>query len=46
MKKLITILLLIPTLATAQITPAQIDKLAAEAQPQVDEWRRWFHQTP
>ena len=46
MKKLITILLLIPTLATAQITPAQIDKLAAEAQPQVVEWRRWFHQNP
>ena len=46
MKKLITILLLIPTLATAQITPAQIDELAAEAQPQVVEWRRWFHQNP
>ena len=45
-KKIFLILLLIPTLATAQITPAQIDELAAEAQPQVVEWRRWFHQNP
>lgn len=43
---LITVLLLIPSLANAQITPAQIDELAADAQEQVVQWRRWFHQNP
>lgn len=38
--------LLIPFSTHAQVTPAQIDELAAEAQPQVVEWRRWFHQNP
>jgi amidohydrolase len=32
--------------AQAQVTTEQIDVLAAEAQPQVVEWRRWFHQNP
>ena len=45
-KILLAILLLFPAIASAQITPAQIDELAAEAQPQVVEWRRWFHQNP
>lgn len=39
-------LFLIPLSSQAQITPGQIDLLAAEAQPQVVEWRRWFHQNP
>ncbi len=43
---LITILLFIPALANAQITPAQIDELAADTQQQVVQWRRWFHQNP
>ena len=47
MKKLILAsLLLLPTLVAAQITPATLDELAASAQPQVVEWRRWFHQNP
>ncbi|MFT4635426.1 MAG: amidohydrolase [Arenicella sp.] len=32
--------------AQAQITPEQIDAAAAAVQPQVVEWRRWFHQNP
>ena len=42
----IVVLLLLPSLATAEITPERLDQLAAEAQPQVVEWRRWFHQNP
>lgn len=38
--------LLLPISAQAQITPSQLDTLAAEAQPQVVEWRRWFHENP
>ncbi len=37
---------LVPFSAQAQITPARLDTLAAEAQPQVVEWRRWFHENP
>jgi amidohydrolase len=40
------ILVLIATSTQAQITPAELDGLAAEAQPQVVEWRRWFHENP
>jgi amidohydrolase len=40
------ILLLTATPAQAEITPAELDGLAAEAQPQVVEWRRWFHENP
>ena len=32
--------------AQAAITPQQIDEAAAAAQPQVVEWRRWFHANP
>lgn len=39
-------LAIFPLFAGAQITPEQLDELAAEAQPQVVEWRRWFHQNP
>jgi amidohydrolase len=35
-----------PFSAQAQITPMKLDSLAAEAQPQVVEWRRWFHENP
>ncbi|MGH8033653.1 MAG: amidohydrolase, partial [Lysobacterales bacterium] len=30
----------------ADITPAQLDQLSRDVQPQVVEWRRWFHQNP
>ena len=43
---IIVVLLLLPSLVTAEITPERLDQLAAEAQPQVVEWRRWFHQNP
>jgi len=39
-------LALVAGAAQAQITPDRIDGLAAEAQPQVVEWRRWFHANP
>jgi amidohydrolase len=32
--------------AYADITPDEIDLAAAAVQPQVVEWRRWFHQNP
>lgn len=32
--------------ARAGITVAEIDRAAAAVQPQVVEWRRWFHQNP
>ena len=32
--------------AQAEITPDEIDQAAAAVQPQVVEWRRWFHQHP
>lgn len=32
--------------AQAGITPEEIDQAASAAQPQVVEWRRWFHQNP
>ncbi len=38
--------LLIAPQAYADITPDQIDQAAAAVQPQVVEWRRWFHQNP
>jgi amidohydrolase len=40
------LVILFPVQVHAQITPSQLDLLAAEAQPQVVEWRRWFHQNP
>ena len=30
----------------AQISWEEVDRLASEAQPQVVEWRRWFHENP
>jgi amidohydrolase len=40
------VLIAFPLIASAQITPEKLDQLATEAQPQVVEWRRWFHQNP
>jgi amidohydrolase len=40
------LVILFPVQVHAQITPSQLDLLAAEAQPQVVEWRRWFHENP
>ena len=45
-KHILWLALLAPLGAQAQITPSQLDTLAAEAQPQVVEWRRWFHENP
>ncbi|MCJ7814762.1 MAG: amidohydrolase [Xanthomonadales bacterium] len=45
-KSICCLLVLLPLASHAQVTPTQIDLLAAEAQPQVVEWRRWFHQNP
>ena len=46
MRICLIVLALLASSAHAQITPEQLDGLAAEAQPQVVEWRRWFHQNP
>jgi amidohydrolase len=46
LKKLLTLFLLLPLSAHAQVSYGQLDSLASEAQPQVVEWRRWFHQNP
>jgi len=40
------LLFLAPLVSHAQVSPGQLDQLASEAQPQVVEWRRWFHQNP
>ena len=45
-KHILWLALLVPFITQAQITPSQLDTLAAEAQPQVVEWRRWFHENP
>jgi amidohydrolase len=47
MIRIFTLLFLIaPVFVQAQVTPERLDALASEAQPQVVEWRRWFHQNP
>jgi amidohydrolase len=43
---LASILVLLPLAASAEITHQRLDELAAEVQPQVVEWRRWFHEHP
>jgi amidohydrolase len=43
---LFVIILAFPLNAAAQITPGEIDRLAADAQEQVVQWRRWFHENP
>ncbi len=42
----IAIACLLTTSAHAGITAEEIDQSAAAVQPQVVEWRRWFHQNP
>jgi len=48
MKKIIcaVLLLVIANSLQAEIKPADIDQLADDAQAQVVQWRRWFHQHP
>jgi amidohydrolase len=46
MRYFLIFLALVGGAAQAQVTADRIDRLAAEAQPQVVEWRRWFHQNP
>ena len=42
----VSIACLFSTTALAEITSEEIDQAAAAVQPQVVEWRRWFHQNP
>jgi amidohydrolase len=46
MRHCLIILAFFAVSAQAQVSPEQLDRLAAEAQTQVVEWRRWFHQNP
>ena len=46
LRSLLLFLLLLPFALQAELTPERLDGLAAEAQPQVVKWRRWFHQNP
>jgi len=46
MKNIWLVLLLLPLTVSADVTPEEIDRLAAAAQPQVVEWRRWLHANP
>ncbi len=45
-KIIVCLIFLLPLIAQAQISPERLDRLASEAQTQVVEWRRWFHQNP
>ncbi len=45
-QRLLLLSVILATSAQAGITPDEIDQAAAAAQPQVVEWRRWFHQNP
>ena len=40
------LLILLPLSAQSQISQQQLDSLASATQPQVVEWRRWFHENP
>jgi len=46
LKTIICLLILFPLSTQAQIPSEQLDLLATKAQPQVVEWRRWFHENP
>ncbi len=37
---------ILPSAQAGTITPDEIEQAAAAVQPQVVEWRRWFHQNP
>ena len=45
MKSALSVLVM-PITAAAEISFENIDQAASELQPQVVEWRRWFHQNP
>ena len=46
MVRLLLGLMLLPIALQAQVSVEKLDQLAAESQPQVVEWRRWFHEHP
>jgi amidohydrolase len=46
LKYVLMLAALLPLAGQAQVTPERLDRLAAESQTQVVEWRRWFHQNP
>ena len=46
MRNLVLLFCLLPVLAFAEVAPDELDRLAADAQEQVVEWRRWLHQNP
>ena len=46
LKYLLLLPFLLPLASHGQVSPERLDRLAAEAQTQVVEWRRWFHQNP
>jgi len=46
LRAILPLLLLLPATLHAQIPPQQLDNLASAAQPQVVQWRRWFHENP
>jgi len=43
---LLFVLMFLPLCSHAQISWEEVDRLAAAVQPQVVEWRRWFHENP
>jgi amidohydrolase len=45
-KYLLPIAVIAASTSQAEISHEQIDQAAADVQPQVVEWRRWFHQNP
>ena len=45
-RTILCVLILMPLSAQSQISPQQLDSLASATQPQVVEWRRWFHENP
>jgi amidohydrolase len=40
------LMVLVAATARAEVSPERIEALASEAQSQVVEWRRWFHENP
>ena len=43
---LVCLMVVMASSAHAEVSPERLDRLAGEAQAQVVEWRRWFHQNP
>ena len=46
LRTLLLLLIWLPLSVQAQISSKQLDSLASATQPQVVEWRRWFHENP